>query len=257
MDCYHILLWPWRGLLTAIKDLVNGLHHHIITSRENQPIDRRQDIMVLLQVFIGMVVCWWIYVPVHELLHAVGCIVTGGTVIQLNIAPQYGGQLLAKIFPFIDSGGEYAGQLIGFNTRGSDLCYFFTDFAPFLLSLIFGAMLLRSSFSLRYPLLFGAGLIIAFAPIISVTGDYYEMGSILITRVLRFLSSTFPGEAFRSDDVFRLLKEIGRDPAAYNIHDFPSRLRAGLVIIASFVLGLFLACLTYSGSINFFKFLQK
>ena len=31
-------------------------------------------------VFAGFAACWWLYVPVHELLHAFGCLATGGTV---------------------------------------------------------------------------------------------------------------------------------------------------------------------------------
>jgi hypothetical protein len=184
--------------------------------------------------------------------------VTGGTVMQLNIAPHYGGYLLAKIFPFIQTGGEYAGRLVGFETHGSDLSYLFTVFAPYLLTLLFGAMLLRSSFSRRYPLLFGTSLIIAFAPFISVTGDYYEMSSILITRVLESLFPSFPWEAFRSDDVFRLLQVMTKDPAAFNIHGFLSKMRAVLITLTSFALGLFLAGLTYWGSVNLLNsFKQK
>ena len=249
----RILLWPWKGLSTAVRDCVDGLQH-LITSRETQSIRRGPDFIVLLQVFIGMIVSWWIYVPVHELLHAAGCMVTGGAVIQLDIAPHYGGYLLAHIFPFIKAGGEYAGRLVGFETGGSDLGYLFTVFAPYLLTLIFGAMMLRSPFSRRYPLLFGAGLIIAFAPIIGVTGDYYEMGSILITRVMGSLFPSSPWEAFRSDDVFRLLQEIVKDPAAFNIHGFFSKMRATMIIVTSFALGLFLAGLTYLGSVNLLNF---
>lgn len=252
----RILLWPWRGLCIAVQDFVDGLQD-LITSRENQTVSPGLGLIVLLQVLIGMIITWWIYVPVHELLHAGGCIVTGGTVMQLNIAPHYGGSLLAKIFPFIQTGEEYAGRLVGFETHGSDLSYLFTVFAPYLLTLLFGAMLLRSSFSRRYPLLFGASLIIAFAPFISVTGDYYEMASILITRVLGFLFPSSPWEAFRSDDVFRLVQIIAKDPAAFNIHDFFSKMRAILIILASFALGLCLAGLTYRGSVNLLNSIKQ
>ncbi len=245
----HILLWPWRGLFISVRDCLDGLHC-LITYRDSQPIRWGLDFIVLLQIFIGMIVSWWIYVPVHELLHAAGCMITGGTVIQLNIAPHYGGYLLAKIFPFVQTGGDYAGRLVGFETGGSDLSYLFTVFAPYLLTLILGAMLLRSSFSRRHPLLFGASLIIACAPFISVTGDYYEMGSILITRVLGFVFPSSPWKAFRSDDVFRLVQIMAKDPAAFNIHDFLSKMRAILIILASFALGLCLAGLTYWGSVN-------
>jgi hypothetical protein len=32
---------------------------------------------------------WWIYVPVHELLHALGCAAAGGSVGRLWIQPRY------------------------------------------------------------------------------------------------------------------------------------------------------------------------
>jgi len=119
-------------------------------------------------------------------------------------------------------------------------------------------MLLRSAFSRRYPLLFGAGLIIAFAPFISVTGDYYEMGSILITRVMGFLFPSSPWELFRSDDVFRLLQEIAKAPSTFNIHGSLAKMRALMIIVASFALGLCLAGLTYLGSVNLLNcFRQK
>ena len=163
-----------------------------------------------------------------------------------------------RSFPLYKLEENYAGRLVGFETRGSELCYLFTVFAPYLLTLIMGAMLLRSSFSRRYPLLFGAGLVIAFAPFISVTGDYYEMGSILITRVMGTLFPSSPWEAFRSDDVFRLLQEIAKDPAAFNIHGSLAKMRAIMIIVASFALGLFLAGFTYLGSVNLLNcFRQK
>lgn len=248
----RILLWPGRGLVAVVTDFVDGLEH-LISSKDVQPMYRGRAFITLLKIFTGMLICWWIYVPVHELLHAAGCMITGGTVTQLTIAPHYGGYLLAKVFPFVEAGGEYAGRLAGFDTRGSDLCYLFTVFAPYLLTLFFGARLLRSSFLRRHPSLFGAGMIIAFAPFISITGDYFEMGSILITWVMQPFPSTFPWVTYRSDDVFHLLQAIAKDPAAYNVHGGFSSLGAIGIIIASFALGLFFAGLTYLASTIFGK----
>ena len=42
----------------------------------------------------------------HELLHAAACLAAGGEVTRLEIAPQYGGGLMARVFPFVVSGGE-------------------------------------------------------------------------------------------------------------------------------------------------------
>src|SRR5690349_921767 len=63
---------------------------------------------------------WYVYVPVHELLHAFGCVATGGRVEELRIAPLYGGRLLARVFPFVRAHDEYAGRLAGFDTGGSN-----------------------------------------------------------------------------------------------------------------------------------------
>ena len=92
----------------------------------------------LLALALGLAAGWFVYVPVHELLHAAGCATTGGTVTRLEIAPLYGGALLARIFPFVVPGGDYAGRLSGFDTRGNDLVYLATDLAPFVLTLLPG-----------------------------------------------------------------------------------------------------------------------
>ena len=52
-------------------------------------------------ILLGLVVFWHLYTPVHELLHVGACVLGGGTVSELALKPQYGGTLLAHIFPFI------------------------------------------------------------------------------------------------------------------------------------------------------------
>src|SRR5262249_31229017 len=49
------------------------------------------------------------------------------------------------IFPFVSIGSEYAGQLTGFDTHGSDFTYLVTDAAPFTLTVLLGIPLLRSA----------------------------------------------------------------------------------------------------------------
>src|SRR5262249_2715862 len=71
----------------------------------------------------GMLAGWWIYVPVHELLHAAGCRLTGGGVTRLEIGAVYGGALLSRVLPFVVAGGEDAGRLSGFDTHRSDRIY--------------------------------------------------------------------------------------------------------------------------------------
>jgi len=149
---------------------------------ESQVIRAERPYAALFVTVLAGVAAWWIYVPIHELLHALGCWVTGGAVSRLEIAPEYGGALLAHVFPFVVSGGDYAGRLSGFDTHGSDLVYLATDAAPFLLSIVLGVPLLRASNRGRRPVRFGTAVVLALAPFYSLTGDYYEMGSILVTR---------------------------------------------------------------------------
>ncbi len=147
-------------------------------------LDRLLDggMAALARIFLGLGLGWWLYVPIHELLHAAACVAFGGTLERLEIDGMYGGALLAKIFPFVVSGSEYAGRLSGFDTGGSDLVYLATDFGPFLLTLFPGVWLLRRAVAHQRAFLFGLALPLAFAPFISLPGDAYEIGSILATH---------------------------------------------------------------------------
>lgn len=155
---------------------------------------------------LGLAVGWWVYVPVHELLHAAACLAAGGEVTRLEIAPEYGGGLLARVFPFVVSGGEYAGRLSGFATHGSDLVYLATDFGPFLLTLFPGVWLLRRAGTAGRPVLFGLALPFALAPFLSLTGDAYEIGSILVTQLPAW------GETLRGDDLVKKAQELAALP---------------------------------------------
>ena len=137
---------------------------------------------------LALVVSWWIYVPVHELAHALGCLAAGGEVSRLEIAPRYGGALLARLFPWVVAGAGYAGRLVGFDTHGDDLVYLVTVAAPFLVTVLIAVPLLESIPGDRdRPLLgavkLGLALPAALAPFSSLSGDYYEMGSIVISRI--------------------------------------------------------------------------
>jgi hypothetical protein len=165
----------------------------------------------LVLVMAGLLLGWWIYVPLHELLHAAACLAAGGQVSRLEIDPLYGGTLLAEIFPFVAAGSEYAGRLSGFDTGGDDLVYLATDFGPFLLTLFPGVWALRRAGSKRWAVLFGASIPWAFAPFVSATGDAYEIGSILVTRL-----PPWAGEAalLRGDDLLAKLGELSGQPGA-------------------------------------------
>lgn len=198
-----------------------------------------------LAVLVGAAgLTWWLYVPLHELAHALGCLLGGGSVSRLDIDPIYGAALLQRAFPFISVGSEYAGQLTGFDTRGSDLTYLLTDFLPFVGTILLGVPLLRAAGQQgRRPLvqaaLFGAALPIAFAPFVSLTGDYYEMGSILVSRLAAWLEPGFAITRWRSDDLFKLAERLFGSDGAGSIGD-----AAGLAV--SFAVGVVLAFLTYT-----------
>jgi hypothetical protein len=178
---------------------------------------------------------WFLYVPVHELMHALGCVATGGSVTELQIQPLYGGALLERVFPFVVAGGDYAGRLTGFDTGGSDLVFLATDAAPYALTVMGGFSLLRAGNRRRSPWLLGAGVVLLAAPLISLPGDYYEMGSILVSRL------TGAGDLLRSDDLFALV-------GGFN-ERFPEG-RAGWAggVLLSALTGYLLACATLEAS---------
>jgi hypothetical protein len=186
----------------------------------------------------SLLVSWWIYVPVHELAHAWGCLLTGGDVTRLEIDGLYGAAWLARVFPYVTVGSEYAGRLSGFDTRGSDLTYLATCALPFLLTIVVGVPMLRAvprARGWRRSVLLGAALPPAFAPFVSLPGDYYEMGSILVTRVVAALVPGFAVKRWRSDDLIALVGALAPRASAADA--------AG--VLASLIVGLVLAYVTY------------
>jgi len=206
-----------------------------------------------LALFLAAAVAgWFVYVPFHELLHVAGCEVTGGDVDRMTLDPAYGGRLLAALLPFVEPGGDYAGRLTSFRTNGSDLCYLATDAAPFLLTLL-GVPLLKHATKKGAPALAGAATILALAPFVSLSGDYFEMGSVIVTR------ATAPFErppepysgaegmmALRSDDLPALVRSVAADPASFG-ENVPGGLAAVVaVILTSSAVALLLAFATYA-----------
>ncbi len=191
-------------------------------------------------ITVFFLLSWWVYVPVHELMHAFGCILAGGSVGRLDLAPLYGAELLEKVFPFIHSGSEYAGQLKEFDTGGSDIVYLVTVFSPYLLTVFPGVPLIRrvhaSKSPLRGSIKLGLAMPFAFAPFVSMTGDFYETGSIVTTRLASEITSGLDVSRWRSDDLFKLLKGL-KD--GFTAMDFP-------IILISFLIGVCLAFLTYN-----------
>lgn len=163
-----------------------------------------------LALALGAALGWWLYVPLHELAHAFGCLAAGGAVSRLELAPEYGAALLARWLPFVAVGSDYAGQLTGFDTRGSDAVYLATVLAPYAFTLVPGVPLLLHSAArpgLAASAAFGASLPWALAPLLSLTGDYYEAGSILASRAAALWTGGGIPAHWRSDDLVRLLGE--------------------------------------------------
>jgi hypothetical protein len=159
----------------------------------------------LFRVLAGLVVSLWLFVPPHEFLHVLGCVVTGGVVTRLEISPFYGGALFARFAPWITSGGEYAGRLSGFHPAG-DLSYLATVLAPLLVLCPLGSALARAAVRRHRALLFGIGLGAALQPIASLTGDDYEAASIPLTRLADFAGAHW-ALRLRGDDVFNVARE--------------------------------------------------
>jgi hypothetical protein len=187
-------------------------------------------------IALSLVVTWWLYVPLHELAHAWGCLLTGGRVTRLEIAEIYGAVWLARMFPYVTVGSEYAGRLSGFDTRGSDLIYLATCALPFVLTVFVGVPLLRAvprARGRRGAIMLGASIPMAFAPFVSLPGDYYEMGSILVSRAVSAWG--FPLDRWRSDDLVKLVSALAPE----------ARVSDAVGVAASLLVGIALAFATY------------
>jgi hypothetical protein len=205
--------------------------------------------IILLCLFIS----WWVYVPVHELFHAFGCLIGGGRVSRLDISPLYGAAFLKKFFPFISVGSEYAGQLKGFDTFGSDLTYLLTDFFPYVLTIAVGVPLLRSACSRAgsprmNSVKLGIAIPLAYAPFIAVTGDFYEMGSIIVSRLTVRFSPGFEPFYWRSDDLLKLSRRLFFSGQVTHIQDV-------IGLSASLLLAVILIFSTYWAGVLFSKLL--
>lgn len=195
-----------KYLLCPLEDLIAALEGQIRGPRPAWPR--------LLLAAAAVVPCWFIYVPVHELLHVAGCVATGGEVTELQVQPMYGGTWLARIFPFVKAEGDYAGRLTGFDWHDSDLIYLATVFFPFLLTILIGVPLLLACARRRAPLALAMAVVVGLAPLSQLTGDYLEMGSILVTRPAVWSRAIDDSDArrLRSDDLFRLIDELSTAP---------------------------------------------
>jgi hypothetical protein len=119
--------------------------------------------------------------------------------------------------------------------------------APFLLSVALGVPALRRAARPMArpgwrPWLLGAAAPVAYAPFVSLIGDYYEAGSILVSRAAQWIEPAFPLKRWRSDDIFRLVRELS--DAGGGPFDW-------FGVGASLAAGMTLALLTYHGGVRF------
>jgi uncharacterized protein (DUF2062 family) len=221
----------WFAL--PVRDLFSGLETCLSDGKTGY----------VLLILVSSSVAWWVYVPVHELVHALGCVLSGGKVTRLEISRIYGAEILKKVFPFVSVGSEYSGRLAGFDTGGNDFTYFLTDFLPYLLTILIGVPLLRSVGTLKRSLpvkciVFGLAAPLAYAPFMSATGDYYEMGSLIISKATVLWFPALSPERWRSDDLFRLVGTL------LSSQGWTAALDIG-VVTASVIVGLMMAFATY------------
>jgi len=222
-----------------IDDVLAALEHLVTV---------RNPLTTMVPALMTLVVTWFLYVGVHELLHAAGCEIAGGDVTKLEISSRYGGKLYAKRFDFVVTESEYAGRLTDF-TREPDYIYLSTVFGPFVLTVLFGVALVKLCTKRRRPILFGIAIVVGLAPFYNLQGDYFEMGSILVTRVVTIL---FGGGGYppmfnelRSDDIFKLFDSLFRTPGELGLTSVGLIAAGVAIILVSLVVDVLLAFGTY------------
>jgi hypothetical protein len=199
---------PWRRAGVAWRRMLDLLDAVVAGPR---------PALRLLRLTLAAALIWWLYVPLHELAHAGGCLSCGGEVRRMTLAPVYGGAIAARHFDWIDDATPYAGQLADFTTGGSDLCYLWLVLAPFVATPL-ARPLLRRAGRTSAALPFAAGLILATAPLMSITGDFYEAASIVVTRAAGLPAAG----ALRTDDLGALVARLavpgaGTTPFAWSL----------------------------------------
>jgi hypothetical protein len=237
-----ILLFLFQGWVNAFRDVFCVFERF---QTDAKPIG------LLIALMVSFLVAWFVYVPVHELLHVAGCTLSGGTISEVVLDPKYGAHFLSKIFPFITpQTSGYAGRVSGFDP-GSDMGYLITVFSPYIFTIFPGVWLLRYSARTKKMWVSGIGMIVGLAPFISLTGDYFEIGTIIATK---FWNTVFQGHpalsidaywSLRSDDLFRLISDISSSPHLYGLADFSNLVLVMTVMLSGFCLALLTCGWTY------------
>lgn len=215
-------LFPPLVLAPAFRLTFHGFEHLLL----------RGGNRALAIIMVTLILFWHLYTPIHELLHVGACLLGGGTVTELALKPQYGGTLLARIFPFVRADSDYAGQLTGFTTP-NDWVYAFVDLAPYVLS-VPGLLLLVWGVKQCRFWAFGPALVLALVPLMSFSGDFFELASLATTRVVPFLDGALPARLLVSDDSFKLAGILAEQGLLWH--------PVGLAALLTQVLGFTAAC---------------
>lgn len=213
---------PFLALKPAFRLTMNGFEQLLL----------RGGNRALGGMMVSLVVFWHLYTPIHELLHVAACLSGGGTVSALALKPQYGGTLLAKVFPFVVADSDYAGQLTGFTTP-NDFVYAWVDLAPYLLSLP-GLVVLVIAVQRRRVWLFGPAMVLTWVPLMSFSGDFFEFVSLAATRLVPLLDTTQSARLLVSDDGFKLVSVLAEGGLLWG--------SLGLVTALIFVVAFWTAC---------------
>lgn len=94
-------------------------------------------------------------------------------------------------------------------------------------------------------------MILGLAPFMNVTGDYFEIGTIITTKFWNIVLQGYPArsiEAYwdlRSDDIFRLVSEISSSPTLYGLPGFSIFFQLAAVILSGFLLAIVFSGWTY------------
>jgi len=179
-------------------------------------------------------------------MHALGTFVVGGEVRELAIDATYGGKLFEKIFPFVISESEYAGQLTDFTTPNK-FAYFIVDMFPYLLSLP-GILFIRLSVKYNYLWLFSLGFLLMLVPLTQILGDFYEAASLGGGELMAMVNPNLDPQSILSDDMFKLIKSLYANTG--------TNVLAYIFVTLSFILGLILACLVIIIQVPFANLFQ-
>lgn len=213
---------PFLALKPAFRLTMNGFEQLLLRGGNG----------ALIVMMLSLVVFWHVYTPIHELLHVAACLLGGGTVSELALKPQYGGTLLAEVFPFVVADSDYAGQLTGFTTP-NDWVYAWVDLAPYLLSGP-GLLLLVWAVQKRRAWLFGPALVLTWVPLMSFSGDFFELVGLAATRLVPWLAPGQPARLLVSDDGFKLVGVLAEGDLLWG--------PLGLVTVLMFVVAVWAAC---------------